>query len=460
MNPIRTSLTLSLFLITTDFQGFAQTPKPSAAFFFNQFQQSISHKNLDSAFYNAEQLALENKAILNSLLHDSFAQSFITPVNPRVDTVFVKQLLEKLYTGNVPLQQAVYPLYKWVEVRTKISDTAKIHQLINSFLIAQARSEEEIGNRIDRYSLLICRTLKLRPVYSALADTLFERTRQRLEHAVNGVYYQATEDRRQRTIRAYFRYLMAYTNLTKANEALQQNKLTRAESYLKEASLAGPDDTDRQMKSAYFYEAVFLLNGQEDFHARYANFLVAKGDTASAVDVLTELTLADPGNIDLLKTYYQKSAYSKTPFQTYWTQQLNAKLKPTESFRLTDLDGKIIDYEQYRGKWVLIDFWGTWCKPCVEELPRFQKFYSDLLKTEQKNIVVFTAASRDTEPKVREFMKKQAYTFPVVMANDAFIKQFRVGEFPTKVLITPQGNRMKIPFGSNWVERIKIYSEN
>lgn len=398
--------------------------------------------------------------MLNFLIHDSFAQSFRESASSGHDSVFTNRLLQKLYTGPLALQQSVYPLYKWVELKNTLKDTAKTRKLMNGFFIAQARSEEAVGNRFDRYSLLIYGQLKKYPVYSALADTLFARTKQRLEHAVNGIYYQATDDRLQSTTRAYFRYLMAYVNLTKANEAVQKNKADEAEAYLKEASSMGPDDTDRLVSSAYFYESVFLLNGEADFHTRYANFLLAKGDTTAVIKVLTELTLADPGNIDLLKTYYHKSVYAKTPFQTYWTQQLNAKLKPTESFRLTDLDQKTIDYAQYRGKWVLIDFWGTWCKPCVEELPRFQKFYSDLVKTNPKNIVVFTAASHDSEPKVREFMKKQAYTFPVVMANEAFIKQFRVGEFPTKVLITPQGNRMKIPFGTNWVERIKIYSEN
>ncbi|WP_080057886.1 TlpA disulfide reductase family protein [Spirosoma aerolatum] len=438
----------------------AQTLPMQAATHFNQFQDAYGQKKLDSASYYAQQLALESPELLNFLVHDNFAQNFIPSTHSPSDSVFARQLLQKLYSGNLALQRSTYPLHQWQDIQSNLNNSLKLHQLLKGFMVAQERTEEEIGNRLDRYALLIYNALKPHPAYAELADTLFEHTRRRLEHAVNGFYYQQTDDRRQRAGRAYFRYLMAYANFVKANEALSQQNPTLAESYLKAASQFSPDDTDRMAKSAYFYEAAFLLDGKEDFHEGYAQFLMAKGDTTKAVDVLTELTLADPGNLPLLKNYYQKTHFSTIPFQTYWTKKLNEKLKPSETFRMTDLSTSVFDYKTLRGKWILIDFWGTWCQPCVEELPRFQTFYTDLQKNGPGNIVVFTAASHDTEVRVREFMKKHGYTFPVVMADETFIKQFRVGEYPTKVLITPQGNRMKIPPGTNWAERVTILSQN
>ncbi len=438
----------------------AQSLPMQAATHFNQFQEAVGHKKLDSASYYANQLALENTDLLNFLLHDTFAHSFNTAANLLADTTFARQLLRKLYTGNQALQRSIYPLYQWQEIRASLNDSLKLNRLVAGFLVAQERTDETIGNRLDRYALLIYRTLKSNPKSAVLADTLFAHTYRRLEHAVNGFYYPQTDDRNQRSGRAYFRYLMAYANLVKANERLSQQNPTQAESYLQLASQFSPDDTDRMAHVAYFHEASFLQNGREDFHEDYARFLLDKGDTTQAVNVLTELTLADPGNLPLLKTYYQKIRFSSMPFQTYWTKKLNEKLKPAEPFRLTDLTNQVFNYETLRGKWILIDFWGTWCQPCVEELPRFQTFYSDLQKNGLSNVVVFTAASHDTEVRVREFMKKHGYTFPVIMADDAFIKQFRVGEYPTKVLITPQGNRMKIPPGTNWAERVTILSQN
>ncbi|GAB3558685.1 TlpA family protein disulfide reductase [Spirosoma fluminis] len=407
-------------------------------------------------------LASQRADMVNFLMHDSFAQSFIPGASSRVDTVFYEQLLTKLTAGNLPLQRSIYPLQRWVEARKALVDSAKIRRLVSGFLVAQARSEEEQGNRIDRYALLIYQLIKSKLMYAALADTLFEHTRQRLEHAVNGQYYQFAEDRERRLSRAYFRYLMASANFMKAQEALAANNTALAERLLKAASEFSPDENDRLAKPAYFYESFFLFGSpdKEEFHKPYVDFLLNKGNTVAAVQVLTELTLADPGYINLLKTYYAKAPVSDQPFHVYWTKMLNAKLKAAEPFKLVDLDGKTFDYGQHKGKWVLIDFWGTWCKPCVEEFPRFQKFYNELVKANRQDLVVLTAACHDTETRVREFIQKQAYTFPVAMVNEAFIKQFRVSEYPTKVLITPQGNRMKIAFGANWAERIQIYTEN
>lgn len=440
----------------------AQPDLQKASDNFNKFQRFVQDKNVDSAFQQAQELAGRNVDLLNNLLHNAFAQSFMP--SARNDTASAEKLLRKMYmaTGNRPLQQSVYPLFRWVETQNSLNDPAKIRRIVTGFLMAQTRSPEEQGNRIDRYALLIYNLLRQKPAYTALADTLFQQTRERLEHAVNGVYYQAVDDRRHRPIRAYFRYLMAYANHVKAEEAAQKKELVGVESFRKAASAFSPDDNDRLAKSAYFYESAFLSDGQQkaDFHQPYVDFLLAKGDTTTAVQTLTDLALADPGMINLLKAYYAKLPVSGQSFNIYWTRMLNAKLKPSEPFRVVGLDQQTFDYEQYKGKWVLIDFWGTWCKPCVAELPRFQKFYDEFAQAHQKELVVLTVACNDSEPKVREFMKKHQYTFPVAMADNTIEKSFRVGEYPTKVLITPQGNRMKIPFGVDWAERVKIYMEN
>ncbi len=454
----------SLLVLFRVFSTSAQSDLQKAIDNSNKFQRFAQARNVDSAFQNAQELAGRNTNLLNDLLHNAFAQFFMPSASARVDTVSAGQLLRKMYvaTDSRMLQQSVYPLYRWVEVRSNLNDSAAIRRIITGFLVAQVRSPEERGNRIDRYALLIYDLLKQKPVYTALADTLYERTRERLEHAVNGVYFQAVDDRKHREIRAYFRYLMAFANHVKAEESVQKRELAKVELYRKQASAFSPDDNDRLAKSAYFYESAFLFDGQQrsDFHQPYVDFLIAKGDTMAAVQTLTELAMADPGTIALLRSYYEKLSSQNVPFKDYWAQTLNAKLKPVEPFRVISLNQQTFDYEQYKGKWMLIDFWGTWCKPCVAELPRFQKFYDEFAQAHQNELVVLTVACHDLEPKVREFMTQKQYTFPVAMADNTIEKSFRVSEYPTKVLITPQGNRMKIPFGADWAEWVKVYMEN
>lgn len=458
------ALRVCVGLWLTALAGYGQTAPTRQVSYFNQFQRAVQAKNLDSALYNAQQLAFQRIDGLNTLLHDSFAQSFRTNVSAETDTAFANQLLRKMYVNpdNRLLQQAAYPLYGWQEVKRSLNDTTQVRRLVDGFLVALERSPEEQGNRIDRYALLLYDVLKGRPAYTALADTLFAHTRQRLEHAVNGIYYVGSAERRIRDPRAYFRFLTAYSYYQKARDWQQAGRLDSAETYYKQAAQFSPDELDRQARSAYFYEAVMLLNDEsvEGFIRPYADFLLAKGYTASAVRELTELTLADPSNIEVLKTYYAKAPVSGQAFGVYWNETLNAKLKPADPFQLVNLDGKTFDYAQHKGKWVLIDFWGTWCKPCVAEMPELQKLYTELRAAKRDDIVMMTVACHDTQPRVREFMQKNGYTFAVGMGNEELIKQFRVGEYPTKVLITPQGNRLRIPFGTNWVERVTIYTKN
>lgn len=440
------------------------TVSAQVATHFNRFQFLTESRNLDSAYYHAHALAGLNEPILNQLLHDAFAQKFLKAI-PSTDTAFSIRILQKMYadTTSLPLKRALYPLYWYVEVARNLDNPVKVRSFVAGFMRAQAKVPEESGNRIDRYALLMYKQLKSKPVYSSLADTLFERTWKRLEHAVNGRYYQATDDRNLRAGRAYFRYIMATANHLKAEEAVVEKNAPALETYRKGASAFSPDENDRLAKPAYFYESVFLFDGEErdHFHQPYINYLAARKDSAAVLGVLTALAIADPGTIELLKTQYTKMPVAGQSFKTFWTKALNVNLKSAETFHLTSLDNQAFDYEKYKGKWVLIDFWGTWCVPCVQELPQFQKFYNELAKTNPDNIVVFTVACHEaSEASVQAFRQKLAYTFPVVMGTDQLIKQFRVGEYPTKVLITPEGNRMKIPFGTAWTERVKTYLAN
>lgn len=442
----------------------AQAIERTVANDYNDFQRHVRAGSLDSAYADAQAVANQNVPILNGLLHDAFMQSFLPTATARADTAFTRRLLRQLFvsTTSKPLQQSVYPLYKWVEVQTTLADTVRTRQVVANFLTGLARSPEERGNRIERYALGIYALLKTHKVYAALADTLLERTRQRLDHAVSGRYFQPAEERTLREARAYFRYLMAYSSWLKAQAAKAANDTAQQATYLKVASQFSPDETDRLAPSAYFYESVFFFGNGEiaHFHQPYIDFLLAKGGSAAVVPVITQLAIADPAHIDLLKTYYVKAPVVGQSFRQYWTKAINEKLKPAEPFALVDLTGNGFDYSKHRGKWILLDFWGTWCKPCVAELPAFQAFYDQVRSSKRTDLVVLTIACHDLEQNVRDFIQKKGYTFPVAMGNEAVIKAFRVGEYPTKVLITPQGNRMKLPFGTNWTERINIYTRN
>lgn len=106
---------------------------------------------------------------------------------------------------------------------------------------------------------------------------------------------------------------------------------------------------------------------------------------------------------------------------------------------LTDLSGKPVVLEQFRGKTVLVNFWATSCPGCVKEMPHLADTYRQYQAKGFELIAV--AMSYDTPEHVRQFALEQKLPFPVVMDSQGDIaKAFgEVKLTPTSFLISPEG---------------------
>ncbi len=105
------------------------------------------------------------------------------------------------------------------------------------------------------------------------------------------------------------------------------------------------------------------------------------------------------------------------------------------SFKLKDLTGKQWTLDQLAGRVVVLDFWATWCAPCLEQFPVLEKL------TLGRNVVVLAVDVGEDEATVRSFLNKHHLAFPVLMAgDDAVILNYRVAVYPTLVLIDRAGN--------------------
>lgn len=124
-------------------------------------------------------------------------------------------------------------------------------------------------------------------------------------------------------------------------------------------------------------------------------------------------------------------------------------------FTATALDGTAVSGASLAGRFVLLDFWGTWCAPCVEALPRLeglQRRHADRLA------VVGLAFYSGTGEEVAAFLGDEGITaYTAWLGEDANLAKFGILAFPSYVLIDPEGSLVFEQIGElpDVVERVE-----
>jgi thiol-disulfide isomerase/thioredoxin len=109
--------------------------------------------------------------------------------------------------------------------------------------------------------------------------------------------------------------------------------------------------------------------------------------------------------------------------------------KPT--LKVTTIDGKTFDLAAERGKWVIVNYWATWCVPCIKEMPDISKFVAT-----HKNVAAIGLAYDDSAlADIRAFVAKHPVVYPIAQVKmDKPVKDFDEPRgLPTTWLIDPQG---------------------
>ncbi|MEQ6166507.1 TlpA disulfide reductase family protein [Ekhidna sp. MALMAid0563] len=104
-------------------------------------------------------------------------------------------------------------------------------------------------------------------------------------------------------------------------------------------------------------------------------------------------------------------------------------------FMIEDLDGKKVQFEEFKGEVVFINFWATWCPPCVAEMPDIHRLYED-----QKDQVRFIMISLDQdEEKAHKFISKKGFDFPVYFLRSPLPANFNTRSIPTTYVLDKKG---------------------
>ena len=124
-------------------------------------------------------------------------------------------------------------------------------------------------------------------------------------------------------------------------------------------------------------------------------------------------------------------------------------------FMFTDIQGKEQRLSQYKGKWVLVNFWATWCPPCLEEIPDLVDMFNARKATD---FVVLGIAMSSPRESVNTFAKQMDISYPIIMGTDKSAAQIgRIDALPTSYLYDPTGKLVSYQAGSITREAIESY---
>jgi peroxiredoxin len=123
---------------------------------------------------------------------------------------------------------------------------------------------------------------------------------------------------------------------------------------------------------------------------------------------------------------------------------------------MKDVDGKVHSLSDYRGKWVLLNYWASWCGPCKQEMPDLDKLH----ETREDTVVLGVNMEDASVGKLKIFREQYSISFPLLRSSsDADGIDGPIQMLPTSYLINPQGEIAAYQVGTVTREAIESFIE-
>lgn len=125
---------------------------------------------------------------------------------------------------------------------------------------------------------------------------------------------------------------------------------------------------------------------------------------------------------------------------------------PAPEFVLKGPAGNQINLLQLRGKIVFVNFWATWCLPCIEEMPAMEKLHQELQKD---GLVILAVNFQEGPERVKEFLTKHNLTFTALLDHDGKVaERYQAWALPVSVIINKRGEIVARAMGSkDWYSK-------
>ena len=138
-------------------------------------------------------------------------------------------------------------------------------------------------------------------------------------------------------------------------------------------------------------------------------------------------------HLKLLAVFYAMALFIGCTSKTKNSGELNGSSVTLGSIQLASLSGEEIDMDEFKNKTVFINFWATWCKSCIEEMPTIENAQTRL----KGKRVVFLLASNESIEQIERFKEKIKFQLHFVQVQN--LEALNIQALPTTYIFNPQG---------------------
>lgn len=117
------------------------------------------------------------------------------------------------------------------------------------------------------------------------------------------------------------------------------------------------------------------------------------------------------------------------------------------TYKLNNLSNEKVSINDLHGEYTVVDFWATWCKPCVSAIPKLNTLYQEFAEEGVRFIGVNVDSPRNSS-KVKPMVKSLGVTYPVLLDPDQeLVEEYNVTVFPTLVILNKKGKQLFVHEG-------------